>query len=114
MQHDVVGNPEFVAVMIARTVHEQQDELPAVLLGQCVRKNLEALRVGRWHDQIDAGSILWADCAVEVDEFANKLGSHLRPDGLRRPARSGPVHRPNRASSANMTRNFRLRRAAAR
>ena len=36
--------------MIAGTVHEQQDELPAVLLGQCVEKNLKALRVGRRQD----------------------------------------------------------------
>jgi hypothetical protein len=28
MQHDLVGDLEFVAVMIARIVHEQQDELP--------------------------------------------------------------------------------------
>ena len=32
MQHDVVGDIEIVAVMIAGTVHEQQDELPTVLL----------------------------------------------------------------------------------
>jgi hypothetical protein len=33
MQHDIVGDLEFVAVMIARIVHQQQDELPPVLLG---------------------------------------------------------------------------------
>jgi hypothetical protein len=55
---------------------------PLILLGQCFQENLKAFPVGRRHDQIDAGSILWADCAVEVDEFANKLGGHLRPDAL--------------------------------
>jgi hypothetical protein len=44
--------------MIAGTIHEQQDELPGVLLGQCLQKNLESFGIGRRHDQIDAGSIL--------------------------------------------------------
>jgi hypothetical protein len=92
MQHDIVGDLELLAVMIARTVHEQEDELPGVLLGQCFQENLEAFRVGRRHDQIDASSILRADCAVEVDVFANELGGDLRPDALRRPARPRPVH----------------------
>jgi hypothetical protein len=32
--------------MIAGAVHEQQDEVPTVLLSQCVEKNLEAMGVG--------------------------------------------------------------------
>jgi hypothetical protein len=31
MEHDIVGDCEIVAVMVAGTVHEQQDELLAVL-----------------------------------------------------------------------------------
>jgi hypothetical protein len=50
--------------MIAGAVHEQQDELPTVLLGQRVEKDLEALSVRRWQDQIDARSILRADGAI--------------------------------------------------
>ena len=92
MQHDIGGDFELVAVVIAGTIHKHQDELPGVLLGQCLQKNLEAFCVGRRHDQIDASSILRADCAVEVDVFANELGGDLRPDALRRPARPRPVH----------------------
>jgi hypothetical protein len=33
MQHDVGGDYELIAVMIAGAVHEQQDELPGILLG---------------------------------------------------------------------------------
>src|SRR5260221_8908612 len=73
MQHDVGGDVEFVAMMIAGTIHEQQDELPGILLGQCLQENLEALRVGRRHDQIDAGAVLWADGAIQIDVFANEL-----------------------------------------
>ena len=50
--------------MIAGAVHEQQDELPTVLLSQCVEENLEALGVGRRQDQIDASFILRADGAI--------------------------------------------------
>jgi hypothetical protein len=38
--------------MVAGTIHEQQDELPGVLLGQCLEENLEAFRIGRRQDQI--------------------------------------------------------------
>jgi hypothetical protein len=66
MQHDIVGDFEFIAMMIADTVHEQQDKLPAVLPGQSLEENLRAFRVGRRHDQIDASSVLWGDGATEV------------------------------------------------
>src|SRR6266436_809574 len=94
MQHDVVGDLELLAVMIARTVHEQQDELAGVLLGQCGQENLEAFRIGRRHDQIDASSVLRADGAIEVDVFANELGGNPRPDADGSPARSWAVHPP--------------------
>ena len=70
-------------------------------LGQCFQENLEVFRVGRRHDQIDAGSILWADCAIEVDEFANELEATcgLMPCGAR--YGRGRFIWPNRASSAN-------------
>ena len=92
MQYDIVGNLEIVALMIAGAVHEQQDELPAVLLGQCVEKNLEALRVGRRQDQIDAGSVLRADGAIQIDVFANELAGDLWPCPIGSPARSRAVH----------------------
>jgi hypothetical protein len=78
--------------MIAGTIHEQQDELPGVLLGQCLQENLEAFGIGRRQDQIDAGSILGADSAIQVGVFANELGSDLRPRSIGSPARSRAVH----------------------
>jgi hypothetical protein len=94
MQHDIGGDFELVAVVIAGTIHKHQDELPGVLLGQCLQKNLEAFCVGRRHDQIDASSILGADCAIEVDIFTNELGGDLRSRSVGRPARSRAVHPP--------------------
>ena len=94
MQHDIVGDFEFIAMMIAGTVHEQQDKLPAVLPGQSLEENLEAFRVGRRHDQIDASSVLWGDGAMEVDVFANKLGGDLWPCPIGSPARSRAVDPP--------------------
>jgi len=38
MKYDVVGDVEIVAVMVAGTVHEQQDELPPIPSGQCLEK----------------------------------------------------------------------------
>ena len=64
MQHDIGRDLELVAMMIAGTIHKQQDELPGVLLGQCGQKNLEAFRIGCRHDQIDASSVLRADGAI--------------------------------------------------
>ena len=46
MQHDIGGDHEFVALMIAGTVHKQQDEVPGVFFAQDVQKNLEAFRIG--------------------------------------------------------------------
>ena len=92
MQHDIGGDHEFVALMIAGTVHKQQDEVPGVFFAQDVQKNLEAFRIGRRHDQIDASSVLRADCAIQIDVFTNELGGDLRPDADGSPARSRAVH----------------------
>src|ERR1700757_4843958 len=81
-------------MMIAGSVYKQQDELPGVLLGQCLQENLEAFRIGRRHDQIDAGSILRADGAIQVDVFANELAGDLRPRSIGSPAPSRAVHAP--------------------
>jgi hypothetical protein len=43
MQHDISRDHEFVAVMIAGTVHKQQDELPGIFLAEGVQKNLESI-----------------------------------------------------------------------
>src|SRR5258707_6478531 len=94
MQHDVVGDFKLVAVMIAGTIHKQKDKLPAVPLGQCLEKNLEAFRVGRRHDQIDASSVLRADGAIQIDVFANELAGDLWPCPIGSPARSRAVHPP--------------------
>ena len=73
MQHDVAGNFKVIALMIAGTVYEQQDELAGILLGQCLQENLEALRVGRRHDQIDTGAILRADGNVPQEIAGREL-----------------------------------------
>jgi hypothetical protein len=83
---------EFLAGVIACSIHNQQDQLLGIFLRQGVQKNLEAFGIGGRHDQIDTSSILRADCAVQIDVFTNELGGDLRPDADRSPARSGAVH----------------------
>jgi hypothetical protein len=39
MQNDVGRDLKFLDLMIAGTIPEQQDELPGVLLGQCLQEN---------------------------------------------------------------------------
>src|SRR5260370_1968399 len=94
MQHDIGRDLEPVAMMIAGTIHKQQDELPGALLGQWGQKNRETFRIGRRHDQIDASSVLRADPATEADVFSNALGGNLRPDPDANPARSHAAHPP--------------------
>src|SRR5215467_2571780 len=79
-------------MMIAGSVYKQQDELPGILLCQYLQENLEAFGIGRRQDQIDAGSILRADSAIQVDVFANELAGDLRPRSIGSPARSRAVH----------------------
>jgi hypothetical protein len=51
MQYDVGGDHELIAAMIARAVHQQQDQIPGILLGHGVEKYLKASGVGRRQDQ---------------------------------------------------------------
>ena len=92
MQNDIGGDLEFVAAVIAGSVHNKQDQLLRILLRQGVEENLEAFGIGRWHDQIDASSVLRADCAIQIDVFTNELRGDLRPDADGSPARSWAVH----------------------
>ena len=92
MQHDVAGNFKLIAVMIAGTVHKQQDEVPGVFFAQDVQKNLEAFGIGRRHDQKDASTVLRADCAIQINIFTNELGGNLWPDAGGCPARPRAVH----------------------
>ena len=92
MQHNIGRGHEIVAAMVAGSVHKKQDEVLGIFVRQDVHKNLEAFRIRRRHDQIDASSVLWADCAVQIDVFTNQLGGNLRPDADGSPARSRAVH----------------------
>src|SRR5258705_12600153 len=42
--------------------------------------------------RIDAGAVLWADGAIQIDVFANELTGDLRPRPIGSPARSRAVH----------------------
>jgi hypothetical protein len=92
MKHNIGGCHEIVAAMVAGSVHKKQDEVLGIFVGQDVHKNLEAFRIRRRHDQIDASSVLWADSAIQIDVFTNELGGNLRPDADWSPARSRAVH----------------------
>src|SRR5258708_3580733 len=89
MQHDVGGDVEFVAMMIAGTIHEQQDELPGILLGECRKKNREALRVGRRNNKIAAGAALRAAGAIQIDVLATELTGALVASPHGEPSRAG-------------------------
>ena len=92
MQNDIGRDLKFLALMIAGAIHEPQDELHGVLLGQILQKNLKAFGIGRRQDEVDAGSILRADSTIQVDVFANELAGDLRPRSIGSPARSRAVH----------------------
>src|SRR5208282_2652870 len=74
------------------SVHKKQDQLLVIFLRQGLQKNLEAFGIGRRHHQIDTSSVLWADCAIQIDVFTNELAGDLRPDADGCPARSRAVH----------------------
>src|SRR5437868_12534411 len=66
--------------------------LSGIFLGQGVKENLEAFRIGRRHDQVDTGPFLWANRSVKVGVFANKLGGDPWPHAGGGPARPRAVH----------------------
>ena len=79
-------------MVIACAVHNKQDQVLAIFLRQSVQKNLEALGIGRRHDQKVTSSVLRTDCAIQIDKFTNELAGDLRPDAFGCPARSWAVH----------------------
>ena len=42
-ENDTARDLEFFAVIIAGTIHERHDELPGIVLGQCLQENMEAI-----------------------------------------------------------------------
>jgi len=92
MQHDINGDHEFVAVMIAGAVHNRRMKCLGYFLAKVSRKIWKHSVSGGRHDQIDASSVLRADCAIQIDVFTNELGGDLRPDADGSPARSLAVH----------------------
>ena len=61
MQDDIGGDLEFVAAVIAGSVHKKQDQFLVIFLRQGLQKNLEAFGIGCRQDQEDASSVLRAD-----------------------------------------------------
>src|SRR3954464_14333883 len=90
----IVWDLEFLAAVIASSVRNKQDQVLGICLRYCVEENLEALGIGRRHDQKDARSVLRADCTIQINIFTNKLGGNLRPDADRSPAPTRPGHPP--------------------
>ena len=60
--------------MVEGALENQEDILPGKLSRQGVEEGLEVRRIRSWHDQIDT-SLLRRDRAVQIDVFANELGS---------------------------------------
>ena len=86
MQYDVGGEQEFVAGVIARTVHEQQDQVPAIALGHGVEKYPEAFGVGRRQDQKDASPVLGRHRPIQIDILADQSGGDRGPRAERAPS----------------------------
>src|SRR5215813_2328294 len=72
-QRDVGGNREISATMVGSAIENQQDVLPGKPSRQDVEECLEARRIRRRHDQVDAHPDLRRDCTVQIDVFANEL-----------------------------------------
>ena len=90
-QRDIVGKREVAAAMIGGAIENQENILPGKLSREDIEERLEAGRVRCRHDQIDAGSVLRGDRAVQIDVFADELGGDLGPHPDRRPARPWTV-----------------------
>jgi hypothetical protein len=65
-----------------------------------LQEDLEAFRIGRRHDQIDASSIVRSDGAAQVDVFADALAGDLRL--VEASTVAWRFMRPKGASAANM------------
>ena len=106
---DIVGKGQLATAMVGRAVENQKDVLAGEPARQHVEEGLKAGGVRRRHDQIDANSVFWRDCAVQIDVFANELSGDrgLVPIGAQHGR--GRLMRPKRASSANMMRRCRPR-----
>ena len=85
------GKRKLAAAMVGGAVEHQEDILPGKFSRQHVEERLEACGVRGRHDQVDTSSVLWNDRAVQIDVFADELGSDRRPRSDRRPARPRPV-----------------------
>ena len=93
--------------MVGRAVENQENILPGELSREDVEEGLEACRIRRRHDQIDAGAVVRRDRAVQIDVFADELGGDCGPCPIGAQHGLGRLIRPNRASSANMMRKRR-------
>ena len=47
MQYYIGGDLKFVSAVVAGSVHNKQDQLLGIFLGQGLQKNLEAFGIGR-------------------------------------------------------------------
>jgi hypothetical protein len=72
-QRDVVGNREVSATMVGGAIENQQDVVPGEPSRQDCEECLEARRMRRRHDQVDACPVFRRDCTVQIDVFANEL-----------------------------------------
>src|SRR5262249_50736683 len=112
-QRDVGGNREVSATMVGSAIENQQDVLPGKPSRQEVEGGLEARRIRRRHDQVDAHPVLRRDCTVQIDaRMSCEVTSGRMPAGAQQGR--GRFIRPKRASSVNMIRRRRPRWAAAR
>ena len=73
------GSANSPAAMVGRVAEHQKDILPGKFSRQHVEERLEACGVRGRHDQVDTSSVLWNDRAVQIDVFADELGSDRRP-----------------------------------
>ena len=77
--------------MVGRAVENQENILPGELSREDVEEGLEACRIRRRHDQIDAGAVVRRDRAVQIDVFADELGGDCGPCSDRGPAWPWPI-----------------------
>jgi hypothetical protein len=78
-QRDIVGERESAAAMVWGAVDNQGNILLGKFPRQDVKEALEARRIRRRHDQIDAGAVIRRDRAVQIDVFTDELRGDLGP-----------------------------------
>src|SRR5262252_6759137 len=80
------------AVMVASTIHKEQNVRPRILFGQSVQEDLKAFRICCRQDQEHTRPIFGTYRSIQIGELPNELAGDFGSYPLGSPTRSRAVH----------------------